>query len=107
MTKILDAECSAGVVQVDGFVVEADLVTDGIGDSEGFVLLDGETVKYVASNVDDLKEIIDAVAAIVDQLIVVTTSLDAVTISPGSASAGIALLTPLKLQMVALKEVLR
>lgn len=105
--RLLEAECQGGVVQVEGTTVQAEILSEGIGQSQGAALLDGNKVLYIASNKQDLKDILDQVGLVIDQIVIVLSSIDAVTTSPGSASAGITAISPLKTQLLALKEVLR
>lgn len=106
--KILEAECTAGVVKVDDLpIAEAEILTQGTKPSEGVVLLDGDAARYLTSHTDDLSDLIDALHGIVQQVVTIFTATDAVTTSPGTITAAIAALTVLDTQLVAMKENLR
>src|SRR5690606_10168795 len=60
MSRLLEATCAAGVVTVEGFPVpSAEILSGGVGPSEGFVILDGDKAYYVANTTPDLKTTLD------------------------------------------------
>lgn len=103
MSKILEASCVAGVVTADSLVVVADVLSAGLGESDGVVLLEGEMAKYLTSNASDISDLIDKLATIVEKIVIAATGLDAASNAPGGQTANIALITAAKLEMVALK----
>lgn len=107
MSRILYAECTAQVVTVQGFPVEAQILSQGNKASEGAALIQGEKVYYITSNASDIKDILVQLDAIIGQIVTITTALDAVTVSPGSAAASITALTNLQTQLALLQEGLK
>lgn len=108
MSKILQATCVAGVVTAEGIPVPAaDVLSEGVMASTGILVMDEDNATYVTSNASDIKTMIENLGSLLDQVIVVLTGLDAVTVSPGSMAAAIALLTTAKTTFVATKEVLK
>jgi hypothetical protein len=57
MSKILKATCAAGVViaEDDEVPVDADILSEGVGDSEGLLILNKNKATYITSNASDLK----------------------------------------------------
>ena len=107
MSKILVAQCNAQVVTVDGFPVEAEILSQGNKPSEGAALIQGEKVFYVTSNASDIKDILVQLDAILTQIVTITTALNAVTVPPGTATAQITALTTLQTQLALLQEGLK
>lgn len=107
MSKILDATCTLGVVKVEDLPVDAAVISEGAGESRGVVLLEGDKATYLTSNASDIKDLIDAIGALVDKIVTVATGLDAVTLSPGGQTANILLITVAKTQLLAMKETLK
>ncbi len=101
MSKILPASCSASsVVTVEGKGVTSIILSAGKKSSTGVVLLEEGVSTYVTSNATDIhdliattNELIQKLQDVFTQTIVALSALDAVTTSPGSASAAIALVT--------------
>ena len=55
MAKVLDATCENEVVTIEGRSVEATILSEGVGESTGSAVLDGEKVFYIAKTSPDLK----------------------------------------------------
>lgn len=79
MTKALEASCTGSVVQYQGFPVPGTtILSEGVGASQGVLLVDEDKTVYVANTSPDLKETIDK---LVTSLNTIGESLDlAVTI---------------------------
>lgn len=108
MSKILDAQCQAGVVSIEGFAqTDVTILSKGVGPSTGKALVEGDQVTYVTSSATDIEALITNVKALLDQVIIVLTSLDSVTVSPGSAAASITALNLLVTQFELTKEQLK
>ncbi len=107
MSKMLEATCVGGVVTADNVPVAADILSEGVSQSEGILILDGDTAKYLAKTSPDLKTLIETMVTILNQTITILTGLDAVTVSPGGQTAPIALLTTMSTQLNASKELLK
>lgn len=107
MARILPATCVNGAVTVSGHVVDAEILSQGTAESSGVVIIDHETVYYIANTQDDLSESIDELIGIIDQISACLTALDGVSTSPGSAAAAIALVSTLKTAFEAKKDMLR
>lgn len=109
MSKILDASCSPlGVVTSEGVPVPAAVVlSEGKKQSSGVLLMEADKARYVTSNASDIKDLITNVVALLDQVTLIVTALDAGTTSPGSAAALITQLGVLKVQFDLTKETLK
>jgi len=75
MSKILEATCLAGIVKWEGSPVEAEILSEGEGSSEGVLLLEKEKAYYLTSNASDLKTTLEKV---IDALTKVTETLTAI-----------------------------
>lgn len=108
MAKILEATCEAGIVKVEGFVIQNAVILSlgGAPSSTGVLIIDGASSYFVASSALDVKTLITNLVQIIQQIVTITTGLDAVTVSPGSNAAGIAALTLLKTQLDLTKDTL-
>ncbi len=114
MTKMLPATCVLGIVTADGVpVVGATLQSEGVGLSDGVVLLDGDEARYLAKISPDLKTTIGALSDALLQLITALTAIDAKPVggiasapSPGAAS-NIVQLGVIQAQLLVLKETLK
>lgn len=105
MAKVLDAECQNGIVRVDGMEVDPALIlSEGTKDSTGIALIDGPEVTYITSNASDIKETIEELTGILNQVITVLTGLDGATDPAGTQAASIASLEVLKSQFEARKD---
>lgn len=109
MSKVLDAMCNAaGVVTAEGQTVPvATVLSEGKKASSGVLLMQGEKAAYVTSNASDIKDLISSLVEIINQVAVIATGLDAVTVSPGSQAAAITQLQVLKTQLDLTKEQLK
>lgn len=64
MSKMLAATCVAGVVTAGGVpVTVADVLSEGIGSSEGILFLDEYEAKYVAKTSPDLKSTLNHISS--------------------------------------------
>jgi len=108
VSKTINATCSAGVVSVEGKPVEAEILSEGIGESEGALILDKGKSFYIASNATDLKttleKISDALTKIGETLTAIGSGMTGITTAPpptlpvkvGEINAIVAELTTLK-----------
>lgn len=104
---MLDATCENGVVTCEGQEIDAEILSEGMGSSSGAVIVDKGTAKYFTSNASDIKDLITSLESIIQQVVLIATALDAVTVSPGSATALITQLTTLKTQLGLTKDQLK
>ncbi len=108
MSKILPAECEAGIVTIESHVITpATILSQGVKPSAGVALIDRDKVTYVTSNATDIKDLITNIGAVVDQIVLSLQALDLVTVSPGSAAALITLVSTLKATLVLQKDMLK
>lgn len=101
MSKLLDATCDAsGKVTTEGIILDDALVlSEGTKASQGLLFMEGDKARYMPSSATDIKDLIIAMVGIIDQVATIATTLDAVTVSPGSAASAIAQLQTLKTQL--------
>lgn len=116
MVKILEAECSAGVVTAEGApLAGATILSDGVTSSEGIAILDGEQISYIAKTSDDLKAMIEKTAEIVSKIVTMLTAIDVqIPLANGVGGTAIAPnvatipeLTALNVELQAMKDLLR
>jgi len=77
MSKTLNANCAAGVVTFDGSPVEAEILSEGVGESEGALILDKDKAFYIASNATDLKTTLEKISDALTQIGTTLTSIGA------------------------------
>ena len=112
MSKMLEAQCVAGVVTAGIIPVPAaDILSAGIGPSTGVLLLDEDKAKYITSNASDIKTALDAVATALTQIAAALTILDvkplgALPPAP-AAAANITAILVVQAQITVLKELLK
>lgn len=108
MSKVLLASCDAqGRITVGEKVVEGLVLSEGTKPSQGLLVLDKGEVFYLPSNATDIKDLIQSMVAIVNQIAVIAAGLDGVTTSPGAQAANIATLQTLKTQLDQMKGSLK
>ncbi len=108
MSKILDASCVAQVVTVEGKpVATAVIQSQGTSASNGVLLMEGDKQTYIASNASDISDLITAIGTLIDQIIIISTTLDGVSTSPGTTTAAIANLGVLKTTFLLQKDLLK
>lgn len=108
MSKVLAAECAAGVVQVEGLpIADCEVLSQGTKPSEGIVVLDQDKSRYLTGHAEDLAEVIESLDLIFQQVIAILTALDGVSTSPGTVTAAVAALTLAEVQFALMKESLR
>jgi hypothetical protein len=118
MSKMLEATCVSGVVTAGGVPVPAaDILSEGVGSSEGILLLDQDQAKYLAKTSPDLKTTLDKLVTILGQLTSALTSIDNKVLiyaaGPGTtaptptATSNIAAITTIQTELSALKESLK
>lgn len=113
MSKVLEATCVGGLVTSHGTpVVEADILSQGIGLSSGVLILDDDEATYVTSNASDLKDAISKIASTLDTIGTTLTSIAAsmtgpTTAPPPTLPANVVLITLAVAQLNILKETLK
>jgi hypothetical protein len=108
MSKILDASCQAGIVTIAGTPIPgAVILSEGIGPSTGFAVIDADKVYYIAKTSPDLKTAMTNLNTILTQILAILTTLDGVTVSPGTAAPAIVATTLLNTQFGLTKELLK
>ena len=105
--KVFKAQCAANVVTVDGLPVSAEVQSNGVGSSEGLLLIEKDGVYYVCSSSEDLKDLIQALNGCLTDILSALTALNGATVPPAVATGSIATLTTKAAQLAALEAVLR
>ncbi len=114
MSKILEASCVAGVVSSEGKPVAGTVIlSEGVGSSEGVLILEGGERFYISKTSPDLKTTIEKVASALGQI---ATALGLIDAKPtgGTGSAPVPLAADAivaigvaQTQLTALKEMLK
>jgi hypothetical protein len=114
MNRVIEASCSASIVQADGVPVPgATILSEGIGQSEGIAIIQGDKVYYVNSSAADLKTTIEKLVDVLTQLTGALTAIDAKpTGGAGSAvvpvaAANVVSLTAISAQLTLLAGMLK
>jgi len=85
MSKILQATCISGVVSYEGFPVEAEILSEGVGESEGVLILQGDKAFYIASNATDLKTTLEKLTNALTKVTETLTAIGAGMTGPTTA----------------------
>ncbi len=108
MAKVIDASCVDGVVTALGLQLpDVEILSEGEGSSVGIVIIDVDKSYYVASNALDIKALLESLDEIIGKVVEIATSLDAVTVSPGTAASAIAQLSAMQAELALTQETLR
>lgn len=113
MSKILEATCENGQVTAEGAQVPgATVLSEGVGASEGALLMEGDKKLYVTSNATDLKTTIEKVIAAINKIGTTLTAIGAgmtgpTTAPPGTLGADVAELTQIATELETLKGQLK
>lgn len=113
MTKAIAATCVAGVVTASGVPVpSATKLSEGVGQSSGVLLLDGETANYIANTTPDLKTTIEKLVDITNKIVTLFTAIGAgmtgaTTAPPGTLATDTASITAIAVELTALKAMLK
>ncbi len=107
MSKHFEASCESGVVTIDGFVVEATILSQGTASSTGLVFIDGGSLFYIASNALDIVSLIETMNDIITKVSTVLSGLDGGAPSPGTQASNISTLAAANAQLLATKDLLR
>lgn len=68
MSKMIPATCVGGVVTAEGVpVAAATILSEGVGQSEGVVLLDEDEARYIAKISPDLKTTIERLISTIEK----------------------------------------
>lgn len=113
MSKILEASCVANVVTCEELpITTAEILSEGVGESEGVLLMQGDKQYYIAKTSPDLKATIDSLNDLITKIIVVFTSIGAgmtgpTTAPPPTLATDLADLTQINVELTALKSMLK
>lgn len=117
MSKVLEASCVAGVVRVQGFVIDnAIILSGGTGSSEGVLIVDEAAAYYVTANTSDLTATLEQVITALNQTVICLTSFDtrgflisadAGVPSPPAVAANISQVSAAATQLGLIKEALK
>lgn len=69
MTKIVQASVVSGIVKIDGIdASDVQIIADGQADSSGYALIGHEFAVYIVNTQPDLKNIIEKLISLTEQL---------------------------------------
>lgn len=86
MSKVLDATCVGGIVKVGALpVVGATILSEGVGASEGLLILDEDKKTYIAKTSPDLE---DTISNLIDSLEKVSEAINQIATTLTSIGAG-------------------
>jgi hypothetical protein len=109
MSKILKATCQGKVVKFNEAIIEAEILSEGNGESEGALLLEGEKAYYLPSNATDLKETLEKVSEVLGKIGETLTAIGAgmtgpTTAPPPDLAAKVAEINAIASELSTLKE---
>lgn len=113
MSKILQATCAAGVVQVGVIPVPtATILSQGTAPSLGILILDEDEQTYIPKNNSDLEDTLEAIADALSQIATTLTSIGAAMTGPTTAppptlAVDVANLVAIQAQVTLLAETLK
>lgn len=114
MSEFIEASCQAGIVAIEGlYPVAADVLSEGVGPSDGLAFIKDGQVYYITSNATDLKTTIEKLVSIVTELSTALSLIDAKpTGGAGSSSTPVAAANVVNLgliqaQLATLQETLK
>jgi hypothetical protein len=121
MSKIIEATCVGGVVTADDVPVPAaEILSEGVGESEGILILDEDKAKYIAKTSPDLKATLEKLITTLEKLSAALTAIDSAGplsttcgAGPGTATwvpvnaSNISAINALKAEVESFKEMLK
>lgn len=113
MSKILKASCVGNVVKVEDFVIpDADILSEGVGESDGLVFLEDDEATYLTSNASDIKQSLNSIQSALTTIATTLTSIGAAMTGPTTAppptlATDVAQITTKILEITTLMETLK
>ncbi len=113
MSKILEASCVANTVTVDDLpVLTAQILSEGVGESEGVMLMQGDKQYYIAKISPDLKTTIEKLSDLIVKLVPIITAIGSgmtgpTTAPPPTLAVDLAELTAINVELTTLKSMLK
>lgn len=116
MSKILNANCAAGVVvagePVPGPVASAVILSKGVGPSSGVLAMDEDKATYITSNASDIESTLGVLATVLTDIATCLTSIGAgmtgpTTAPPPTLAVDVAKITAAVVQINLIKAVLK
>lgn len=88
MSKILAANCQTKIVTVKNIPVPvAEIFSEGVGESEGILILDEDKAFFLNSSASDIKTLLEKIGTILTDLTGALTTLDTAGFNTGAGSA--------------------
>ena len=89
MAKILEATCTGGVVKVGAIVIDdAVILSKGLGDSEGVLLIEEFQSTYIPSQASDLEDTLTQLIAALEKVADAVTKTSTTFTSVGAGMTG-------------------
>ena len=113
MSKILEASCVSGVVTCENLpVTTAEVISEGVGESEGILLMQEDKQYYVTSNATDIKQVIENLNQLTTKIVAIFTSIAAgmtgpTTAPPPTLATDLAILNQINVELTTLKSMLK
>lgn len=113
MSKVIDATCEGGSVTADGVEVEgAQILSKGLGESQGLLLIGGSRSIYVTSSATDLESTIESLSDSLGKIVNILTAIGAgmtgpTTAPPPTLGADLAEITAIVTELETLKGALK
>ena len=81
MSKVIEATCVDGKVSVAGNVIDSvEILTAGVGESSGLLIIDADKAYYLTVNTPDLKTTVEKVIELIEDLAsAITKTADTLT----------------------------
>jgi hypothetical protein len=113
MSKVLTGTCLAGQVFAEGLpVLGAVILSEGLGPSEGVVILEDDEITYLARTSPDLKTTLEQLTSALTTIATTLTAIGAgmtgaTTAPPPTLPAGVTAINAAATALTALKAVLK
>jgi hypothetical protein len=86
MSKAIEATCVGGVVTAAEVAVpDVNILSAGVGESEGLLILDETDATYITSNAEDIESAIDDIASALNTIASTLTAIAANMVGAGTS----------------------
>lgn len=112
MSKTLEANCTGNVVKIGSDPIAAEILSEGVGESQGIVVMDKDKAYYITSNATDLKTTLQKLTDALTQIGTTLTSIGAgmtgpTTAPPPTLATDVAQINLIVTELTTLKDTLK
>lgn len=85
MSKVLPATCQDNQVTVEGQVIEAEILSNGVGESSGLAIIDEDKAYYLPNMTSDISTILTDLSTMIKDIAAMLTAIGAGMTGPTTA----------------------